>query len=93
MREVGLPPSPVEFSSHLHFYKLSHSWLLGMCLCSCLLQLACCEEFPLPALRCSGCPTLFATCLFCCYCLLFRVFFPFFPWWRSVCPGSYVDLA
>jgi hypothetical protein len=27
--EVGLPLSPVEFSSHCHFYKLSHSWLLG----------------------------------------------------------------
>jgi hypothetical protein len=23
--EVDLPPSPVEFSSHCHFYKLSHS--------------------------------------------------------------------
>jgi hypothetical protein len=34
---VGLPPSPVEFSSHRHFYKFSHSWLLGMCHCSCLL--------------------------------------------------------
>jgi hypothetical protein len=27
--EVGLPPSPVEFSSHHRFYKLSCSWLLG----------------------------------------------------------------
>jgi hypothetical protein len=27
--EVGLPPSPVEFSSHCHFLKLSCSWLLG----------------------------------------------------------------
>jgi hypothetical protein len=25
--EVGFPPSPVEFSSHSHFYKLSHSWV------------------------------------------------------------------
>jgi hypothetical protein len=32
---VGLPPSLVEFSSHCHFYKLSHSWLLGVCCCSC----------------------------------------------------------
>jgi hypothetical protein len=38
--EVGLPPSPVEFSSHCHFYKLSGSWLLGVCCHSCLLQLA-----------------------------------------------------
>jgi hypothetical protein len=28
-------PSPVEFSSHHHFYKLSCSWLLGVCCCSC----------------------------------------------------------
>jgi hypothetical protein len=40
MWEVGLPPSPVEFSSHHHFYKLSHSWLLGVCHRSCLLWLA-----------------------------------------------------
>jgi hypothetical protein len=46
--EVGLPPSPVEFSSHRHFYKISHSCLLGMWHHSCLLQPACCEEFPLP---------------------------------------------
>jgi hypothetical protein len=37
MWEVGLPTSPVEFSSHRHFYKLSHCWLLGVCCCSCLL--------------------------------------------------------
>jgi hypothetical protein len=35
MWEVGLPPSPVEFSSHCHFYKLSRSCLLGVCSCSC----------------------------------------------------------
>jgi hypothetical protein len=39
--EVGLPPSPVEFCSHCHFYKLFYSWLLGVCHHSCLLQLAC----------------------------------------------------
>jgi hypothetical protein len=35
MWEVGLPPSPVQFSFHHHFHKLSHSWLLGVCCCSC----------------------------------------------------------
>jgi hypothetical protein len=30
-REVGLPPSPVQFSSFCHSHKLSHSLLLGMC--------------------------------------------------------------
>jgi hypothetical protein len=29
MWEVGLPPSPVKFSSHCHFHKLSSSCLLG----------------------------------------------------------------
>jgi hypothetical protein len=29
MWKVGLPPSPVEFSSHRHFHKLSCSCLLG----------------------------------------------------------------
>jgi hypothetical protein len=29
MWEVSLHPSPVQFSSHHHFYKLSCSWLLG----------------------------------------------------------------
>jgi hypothetical protein len=33
--------------------------------------------FPSRPLRCSGCPTLFAMCLFCCYCLLFSFFFLF----------------
>jgi hypothetical protein len=46
--EVGLSPSPVEFSSHYHFYKLSRSWLLGVCRHSCLLQPACCGGFPFP---------------------------------------------
>jgi hypothetical protein len=36
--EVGLLPSPVEFSSLCHFYKLSCSWLLGAHPRSCLLQ-------------------------------------------------------
>jgi hypothetical protein len=35
MWEVGLPPSPVEFSSLHHSHKLSHSWLLGACPRSC----------------------------------------------------------
>jgi hypothetical protein len=28
---VGLPSSPMEFSSLHHSHKLSHSWLLGVC--------------------------------------------------------------
>jgi hypothetical protein len=33
----GSSPSPVEFFSHRHFYKLSCSWLQGVCCCSCWL--------------------------------------------------------
>jgi hypothetical protein len=78
---VSLPPSPVEFSSPpRHFYKFSHSWLLGGCHHSCLLQPACLFTVPWgiapPPLQHSGHPILFA--LFCC-CLLFS--FSFFPGW------------
>jgi hypothetical protein len=31
MWEVGVPPSPVEFSFLCHSHKLSHSWFLGAC--------------------------------------------------------------
>jgi hypothetical protein len=98
-------PPPVEFSSHGHFYKLSHSWFLGVCCCSCPLQLACCDGFPLPPLWCSGLPTLFATCLFCCYCLLSRFFSlfslgggrsfqgPMLIWPRVVCGSTECHLA
>jgi hypothetical protein len=64
--EVGLPPSPVEFSPHRHFCKLSHSWL-GRCHTAAfsgrLVYLQFCEGLPLPPLRHSGSPALFATCL------------------------------
>jgi hypothetical protein len=49
------------------------------------------RDFPSPFQH-SGCPALFAMCLFCCYCLLFS-FFSFFPGWGLVCPGDYADLA
>jgi hypothetical protein len=45
----------------------------------------------LPPLRRSVCPTLFAMCLYYSYCLLLS--FSFVPWWGSVCPGGYADLA
>jgi hypothetical protein len=85
--EVGLPLSPVEFSSHRHFYKLSCSLIAG-------------HTLPLPPsparpglfIYRSGKdspPSLFA--LYCSYCLLLS--FSFFPGWGSVCPGGYADLA
>jgi hypothetical protein len=40
----------VEFFSHHHFYKLSCSWLLGVCCCSCLLHRLVVRDFPSPPL-------------------------------------------
>jgi hypothetical protein len=94
--EVTLPPPPVEFSSTTT-YKVSCSWLLDVCRCSFisgwLVYLQFHEGLPLPPLRHSRCPTLFAMCLFYCYCLLFSLFFSFFPGWALVCPGGYAELA
>jgi hypothetical protein len=42
----GSPPTLVELSSHCHFYKLSCSWLLGVCCHACLLQPACLFTVP-----------------------------------------------
>jgi hypothetical protein len=73
----GPPPSPVEFSSHCRFYKLSCSWLLGRCCCSCLLRPT--SLFTVPR----DCPpTLFGIqgtppsllCVFFYCCLLFSLF-------------------
>jgi hypothetical protein len=87
-------PTPVEFSSHHHFYEFSCSWLLGgaasPAFSSGLFIYSSVRGCPSPPLWRSGCPTLFAMCLFCC-CLLFS--FSFFPAWGSVCLGGYADLA
>jgi hypothetical protein len=91
--EVGLPLSPVEFSSHHHFYKLSRSWLLGVCRHSCLLQPACCEGFPLPPSLVLRAPHPLFYVSFLLLLLLIQVFFLFFPGWGSICPGGYADLA
>jgi hypothetical protein len=61
--EVGLPPSPVEFSSLCHSHKLFHSWLLGVHHCSCplgqarLVYLQFREEFPSPSFSAQGAPS------------------------------------
>jgi hypothetical protein len=77
-------PSPVEFSSHCHFYKLSHSWLLGMCAISAfssrLIYLEFQEEFPLPhssALR-APCPLWYVFFVVIAYYSFFS------PGWRGV---------
>jgi hypothetical protein len=82
MWEVGLPPSPVEFSSHSRFYKLSFSWLLVVCHHSCLLWLTCLFTVPWriapPPLRCSGCPPSLLCGFF--VVIAYYCFFFFFPW-------------
>jgi hypothetical protein len=85
----------VEFSFLHHSHKLSCSWLLGACPRSHPLHpgLACLFTvpggIPLP-------PFLAVRALhpLCNVSLLFLLLsFSFFPWWGSVCPGSYADLA
>jgi hypothetical protein len=72
----GSPPPPLEFSFHRHFYKLSSSWLLGMCHHSCLLQPACCKGFPLPdSLVLNSLLHVFFVVI-----AFYSVFFSFFPW-------------
>jgi hypothetical protein len=63
------------------------------------------RDCPSPSLRHSGCPTLFATCLFYSYCLLFSLFFCFslganqsvqgamLSWPRVVCGSMVYHLA
>jgi hypothetical protein len=82
-REVGLLPSPVEFSSLCHSHKLCLSWLLGVRCCSCPLcpgpacLFAVPGRIPLPpsVLRAPH-PLCYVFLLF----LLLITQFLFFPW-------------
>jgi hypothetical protein len=94
--EVGLPPSPVESSSLCHFYKLSHSWLLGVYRHSCLLQpslfiYSSVKNSPPPLFGAQGTPPS-SPLVFIVLIAYYSVFL-FFPGWESVCPGGYADLA
>jgi hypothetical protein len=66
--------------------------LLGVCCCSCLLQPACCEGFPLPTTfgTQGALPSLLH--VFFVVIAYYSVFFSFFPGWGLVCPGGYADL-
>jgi hypothetical protein len=96
--EVGLPPSPVEFSSLRHSHKFSHSWSLGVCPCSRPLQpgLACLfpvpRRIPLPSSLVHRVLHLFAMCTFIVLIAYYSVslFSPGGGW--SV-QGAYADLA
>jgi hypothetical protein len=92
---MGLPPSPVEFSFHCHFYKLSCSWLLGVCHRSCLLRPAFLFTVPwgispppASALRepCSLCYVSFLLLLL--IISVFFLYFSFFPGWGWSVQGA-----
>jgi hypothetical protein len=92
--EVGLTPSPVEFSSLHQFYKLSCSWLLGVCRCSCLLWhglfiYSCVRDSPPPFVAQGAPPFLLLVFILIAYYSVSL----FFPGWGLVYPGGYADLA
>jgi hypothetical protein len=66
--------------------------LLGMCLCSCLLQPVCCKGFPLPHILVLRAPRPLCYVSFLLLLLIIQFFF-LFPWVGSVCPGGCADLA
>jgi hypothetical protein len=91
----GSSPSPVEFSSHCHFYKLHCSKVVGRVP---LLLPSPASSFIYSSVRDCPSPTL-ALRVPCSLCyvsfllLLFMQFVFFSPGWGSVCPGGYADLA
>jgi hypothetical protein len=100
---VGGVPSPL--SSHCHFYKLSHSWLLGGCRHSCLLWPACSFKVPwgsapLSLFGTQGSPTSLLLVFFLLLLLIQFGFFLFFPCMgvilsRGLCwsgPGLFVGV-
>jgi hypothetical protein len=97
--EVGLPSSPVEFSSLRHSHKLSRSWLLGACPRSrqslssppgLFIYSPRKDSLP-PVFSTQGTPPSFLH-VFIVLIAYYSVFL-FFPRWRSVCPGGYASLA
>jgi hypothetical protein len=88
--EVGLPPLLWSFPPTATFtsFPPPGCWV---CATAPALSSQLVRDFPSSPLQFSGCPAVFATCLFYCYCLLFR--FSFLSGWGSVCPGGYADLA
>jgi hypothetical protein len=75
MWEEGLPPLLWSFPPTTTFTSFPAPDCLA-CAATPAFSSRLVRDFPSPPLRHSGCPTLFATYLF-CYCLLFRFFFLF----------------
>jgi hypothetical protein len=86
---VGSESSPLSCGvfSHRYFYKLSYSWLLDVCCCSCLLQLACCEGFPSPPLGAQGTPPSLLH-VFVVVCAYYPFFFLFSLGWGQSVQGA-----
>jgi hypothetical protein len=95
--EVGLPSSPVEFSSHHHFYKLSSP---GCCACAAvpafsgqLVYLQFREGLPSPPFGAQGALPSLLHVFFVVVAYYSVFFFSFFPGCGSVCPWGCADLA
>jgi hypothetical protein len=96
MLEVSLPPSPVELSSHSHFYMLSRSKVAGRVLpllpsLAGLFIYSSMKDCLSLQLQLSGHPPTLL-CVFFVVIIQF-VFFSFFPRLGSVCQGGDADLA
>jgi hypothetical protein len=87
----GLPPLLWSFSPTAAFTSFPHSWLLGVCYRSCLLQLAC-EGFPLSPSSELRVPHPLCYVSFLLFLLIIQFLF-FWPGRGSFCPGGYADLA
>jgi hypothetical protein len=82
---------PWGFPHTATFYKLSRSWLLGVCRHSCHLQPACCEYFPAPSLALRVPHPLCYVSFFVAVVVYSVCFFSLFSLGRG--PGGYADLA
>jgi hypothetical protein len=71
---------PWGFPHTATFYKLSRSWLLGVCRHSCHLQPACCEYFPAPSLALRVPHPLCYVSFFVAVVVYSVCFFSLFPW-------------
>jgi hypothetical protein len=92
MWEVGLPPSPVEFSSTATFtsFPAPGCWVVLLLLPSPARLVL--RDSSAPPFSPQGAPPSLL-CVFFFVVAYYSVFFSFFPGWGSVCPGGYADLA
>jgi hypothetical protein len=91
--EVGIPPLLWSFPPTATFTSFPAPGCWACAATPAFSSWLVVRDFSSPLLQCSGCPALFATCLFCYYCLLFSFFFFFSLGGGLVCPGGYADLA